>query len=161
MVMHWERHCKETDRTEVSLGPLVTLAVQLLVLELCRTLLACLLVLLAVGLLAAHVAVFDEAAGRAVLELDDVALVLAAVCTGFVATIATRRVVHCRSRLTAVCFAGKAVRIRVGELVGPAVPPPADAADFRPLGTLMPAEIYLDGADGLATHGAARPSDER
>ena len=45
------------------------MAVQSLVLEFCCTLLAGLLVLLAVGLLAVHAAVLDEAAGRAVLEL--------------------------------------------------------------------------------------------
>jgi len=48
----------------------VPLAVQSLVLEFCCTLLAGLLVLLAVGFLAVHAAVLDEAAGRAVLELD-------------------------------------------------------------------------------------------
>ena len=82
MVMHWERHCKETDRTEVSLGPLVTLAVQLLVLELGRALLACLLVLLAVNLLAFHAAVLHEEAGRAVLELGGISPFLATVRAG-------------------------------------------------------------------------------
>ena len=77
------------------LRPLVTLIVQLLVLELCGTLLACLLVLLAVGLLAVHAAVFDEAAGRAVLELDGVAPVLAAIGAGFFAvTLAGSHATH-------------------------------------------------------------------
>ena len=75
------------------------MTVQLLVLELCCASLACLLMQLAVGLLAAHAAVLDEAAGRAVLGLDGVASVLTAVGTGFVATIAIRRVVNLRSRL--------------------------------------------------------------
>ena len=53
--------------------------------------------LLAVGFLAVHAAVLDEAAGRAVFELDDVAPVLAAVGAGFVAiTLATHgHAVHC------------------------------------------------------------------
>ena len=51
---------------------LETLTVHLLVLQLSRTLLACLLVLLAVSPLAVHAAVLHEAAGRAVLELDGV-----------------------------------------------------------------------------------------
>ncbi|EJK53433.1 hypothetical protein THAOC_27137, partial [Thalassiosira oceanica] len=71
------------DRTEVHLWPLMPLTVQLLVLDLCRTLLACLLVQLAVGPLAVHAAVLDEAARRAVLELDAVAPLLAAVGAGF------------------------------------------------------------------------------
>ena len=54
----------------MSLEPLT---VQLLVLELCHALLARLLVLLAMGPLAVHAAVLDEAAGRAVLEPDGVA----------------------------------------------------------------------------------------
>ncbi|EJK53564.1 hypothetical protein THAOC_26975, partial [Thalassiosira oceanica] len=58
------------------------LAVQFLVLELCHALLASLLVQLAVGPLAVHAAVLDEAAGRAVLELDGVAPELAAVGAG-------------------------------------------------------------------------------
>ena len=62
---------------------LKTLAVQLLVPELCCTLLAGLLVLLAVCPLAVHAAVFHEAAGRAVLELDDIAPLLAAVGADF------------------------------------------------------------------------------
>ncbi|EJK74486.1 hypothetical protein THAOC_03830, partial [Thalassiosira oceanica] len=85
MFTHWQRNWKSTDRAEVTLGPLVSLAVQLLVLELCDTLLACLLVLLSVGPLAVHAAVLDEAAGRAVLELDGVAPLLAAVGAGLVA----------------------------------------------------------------------------
>ena len=57
----------------------MSLTVQLLVLYFGRALLACLLVLLAVGLLAVHATVHDEAAGIAVLELDRVAPMLAAV----------------------------------------------------------------------------------
>ena len=73
----------------------MSLAVQPLVLEFCCTLLAGLLVLLAVGLLAVHAAVLDEATGRAVLEFDDVTPVLAAVGAGFVATILARHALHC------------------------------------------------------------------
>ena len=102
MISKRQRNWQSADRAEVALRPLVSLAVQLLVLELCRPLLACLLVLLAVGPLAVHAAVLDEAAGRTVLELDGIAPVLAAVGAGFVATIAIRHVVHCRSRLMAV-----------------------------------------------------------
>ena len=69
----------------MSLRPLVPLAVQLLVLLLGRAFLACLLVDLAVGLLAFHAAIFDETAGRAVLELDAVVIALApAVGAGFI-----------------------------------------------------------------------------
>ena len=51
--------------------------------------------LLAVGLLAVHAAVFDEAAGRAVLELDGVAPVLAAIGAGFFAvTLAGSHATH-------------------------------------------------------------------
>ena len=66
----------------MSLQPLT---VQPLVLELCDALLAGLLVLLPMGPLAVHAAVFDEAAGRAVLELDGVASFLAAVGAGLIA----------------------------------------------------------------------------
>ena len=62
----------------------MSLTVQLLVLQFGRALLACLLVLLAVGPLAVHTAVFDEAAGRAVLELECAASVSSAVGAGFV-----------------------------------------------------------------------------
>ena len=79
MSFHSELNGQGTDRTEVSLHPLQPLTVQPLVLELCRTLLARILVLLAMSPLAVHAAVLDEAAGRAVLELDDVAPLLAAV----------------------------------------------------------------------------------
>ena len=65
------------------LRPLVALAVQLLVLQLGRALLACLLVELAVYLLAVHAAVLDEIAGVALLELDGVTPSLAAVGAGF------------------------------------------------------------------------------
>ena len=49
------------------------------------------------SLLAAHAAVLDEAAGRALLELDGVAPVLAAVGAGFnpVIFLAARHDVHC------------------------------------------------------------------
>ena len=60
----------------------MSLAVQLLVLELGRTLLAGLLVLLAMGLLTVRTAVSDEAAGRAALELDGGVAFLAAVGAG-------------------------------------------------------------------------------
>ncbi|EJK70080.1 hypothetical protein THAOC_08593, partial [Thalassiosira oceanica] len=70
--------------------------VQLLVLELSRALLACLLVLLAMGPLAVHATVLDEAAGRAALELDGVAPLLAAVGAGFAAIVHNRHAAHCR-----------------------------------------------------------------
>ena len=50
--------------------------------------------LLAVGLLTVHAAVLDEAAGRAVLELDGVAPLLAAVSAAFDATILDRNALH-------------------------------------------------------------------
>ena len=77
--------------------PLVSLealAVQPLVLQLCYTLLAHLLVLLAVGPLAVHAAVLDESAGRAALELDGVAPLFAAVGAGLFAIILDRHAVH-------------------------------------------------------------------
>ena len=83
MFVHREWHSKQTDRTKVSFRSLVTLAVQLLVLDLRRALLACLLVLLAVDLLAVDAAVFDEEAGRAVLQLDAVVSFFAAVGADF------------------------------------------------------------------------------
>ena len=79
MLIDWQRYRQRANRAVAPLRPLVSLTVQLLVLELCRPLLARLLVMLAVGPLAVHAAVLDEAAGRAVLELDGVAPVLAAV----------------------------------------------------------------------------------
>ena len=85
MIGHWQGYWQGADRTEVSLRSLLSLIVQLVALEFSCTLLACLLVLFAVGLLAVHAAVLDETAGRAVLELDGVVPVLAAVGAGFVA----------------------------------------------------------------------------
>ena len=82
MIVNRKWYCKETDRAEVILWSLVTLAVQLLVLELGHALLACLLVLLAMDLLAVHATVFHEEAGVAVLELDGVTAFLATVGTG-------------------------------------------------------------------------------
>ena len=79
MFRQWERYCKETDRAEMRLRPLVALAVQLLVLQLGRALFACLLVMLAMDLLAVDAAVFHKVAGRAVLQLDGVTPFLAAV----------------------------------------------------------------------------------
>ena len=88
MLWHWERDRQSADRAEFPFRPLVSSTVQFLVLELRFTLLlACLLVLLAVGLLAVHAAVFDEAAGRAALHLDGVAPVLATVGADFVVRI--------------------------------------------------------------------------
>ena len=81
--MDGERNRQGADWAEVSLRPIVSLTVQSFVLELCRTLLAYLLVLLAVGLLAVHAAVFDEAAGGAVLELDAFSPFLSAVGADF------------------------------------------------------------------------------
>ena len=92
MLTHWKRNRQSADLTEVPPRPLVPLTVQLLFFQLCCTLLAGLLVLLAVCLLAVHAAVLDESAGRAVLELDGVAPLLPAVGAGFIAIIA----VHCR-----------------------------------------------------------------
>ena len=39
MILHWKRNRQCADRAEVPLRPLVSLTVQLLLLELCRTLL--------------------------------------------------------------------------------------------------------------------------
>ena len=79
MLLHWQWNWQRANRAEVPLRPLVPLTVQLLVLQLCRPLLTSLLVMLAMNLLAVDATVLDEAAGRAVLEFDGVALVLAAV----------------------------------------------------------------------------------
>ena len=85
MLAHRQRYWQCTYRTEVTLRPLVAFSVQHLVLQLGRAFLACLLVLLAVGLLAVHAAVLDEETGRAVLELDAVVIALApAVGAGFI-----------------------------------------------------------------------------
>ena len=95
MLLHWQRNRQSADRAEVPLWPLVPLTLQLLVFQLCDTLLTSLLVLLAMYFLAVHAAVFYEAAGRAVLELDGAAPVLAAVRAGFVALVRNnRRAVH-------------------------------------------------------------------
>ncbi|EJK59051.1 hypothetical protein THAOC_20774, partial [Thalassiosira oceanica] len=91
MLIHRQRNRQSADRAEVPLRPLEPLAVQLLVLELGRALLARPLVLLAVGPLAVDAAVLDEAAGRAVLELDGVARVLSAVSTRFVSEVGVDR----------------------------------------------------------------------
>ena len=77
--MNWQ----SAERAKIFLWPFLPLRVQLLVLDLCCTLLAGCLVLLAMGLLAVHAAVLDEATCRAVLELDGIAGLLAAVCTDF------------------------------------------------------------------------------
>ena len=82
MIIHVKGNRQSAYWAEVPLHSLVSLTVQLLVLELCCGLPAGLLVLLAMGLLTVHATVFDESAGRAVLELDDVAPVLAAVGAG-------------------------------------------------------------------------------
>ena len=63
MFIHWKRDRQCAERAEVPLRPLVSLPVQLLVLELSRALLAGLLVQLAMGPLAVHAAVLDESAG--------------------------------------------------------------------------------------------------
>ena len=96
MLLHGKLNWQSTNWAEVPLRPVVSLAIQLLVLELCCALLACSLVLLAVGPLAVHAAVFHEAAGRAVLELDGLAPVFAAVGAGFVApiSISSRHTIH-------------------------------------------------------------------
>ena len=96
MLIHWEGYRQRADRAEVALRPLVSLIVQQLVLELRRTLLARPLVLLAMCLLTVHAAVLDEVAGIAVLELDGIAPVLAAVSAGFDAIIRAGggRIVH-------------------------------------------------------------------
>ena len=83
MIHPGKQYGQSADRAEVPLLSLVPLTVKLLVFELCHTLLARLLVLLAVGPLAVHAAVLDEAAGRAILELDGIAPVPAAVGAGF------------------------------------------------------------------------------
>ena len=94
MITGRQRDWQCADRTKVLLHPLLPLTVQLLVLQLCRALLAGLLVLLAVGLLTVNTAVLDEAAGRAALELDGVATELAAVGAAFDPTILNRNALH-------------------------------------------------------------------
>ena len=76
MLVHWKRDRQGADRAEFPLRPLVPLTVQLLVLQRFRTLLARLLMLLAVDLLAVDATVLDEAAGRAVPDLDGVVTAL-------------------------------------------------------------------------------------
>ena len=83
MATYGEGNRQGADRTKIPLLPLESMAVQLLVLEICRTLLAHLLVLLAVRLLAVHAAVLDEAARRAVLQPDRVTGDHAAVGAGY------------------------------------------------------------------------------
>ena len=68
MLLHPQGYRQRADRAEVSFGPLVTLAVQPLVLQLGRASLALLLVFAAVISLAVHAAVFDEETRRAVLQ---------------------------------------------------------------------------------------------
>ena len=103
MIIYVKGNWQSAYRTEVHLRPLVSLTVQLLVPELCGTLLACLLVLLAVGPLAVHATVLDETAGRAVLELDGVAPVLAAVGADIVAIVLDYGyAAHLRSKMTDV-----------------------------------------------------------
>ena len=102
MRLYRQRYGQGADQAEVTLRPLDPLAVQLLVLELGRTLFARLLVPLAVCLLAVHAAVLDEAAGRAVPELDGVAPVLTAVCAD-TCSFARRVVLHCRTGVGRLC----------------------------------------------------------
>ena len=59
MLACWHWYCKEADGADLPLRSLQPLAVQPLVLELGRALLACLLVDLAVGLLTVNTAVLD------------------------------------------------------------------------------------------------------
>ena len=95
----------------------MSLAVQLLVLELSNALLACLLVQLAVCLLAVNAAVFDEVAGIAALELDGAAVSLAAVCTDFI--ILSRHAVHHGSTILREDVAGlerKSERVQSGSV---------------------------------------------
>ena len=94
MLICWYWYGQSTDRAGVPLRPLESLAVQLLILELCCTLFAFRLVLLPVGPLAVHAAVLDEAAGRAALELDDIAHLLAAVGAGFDAIVQDGHAFH-------------------------------------------------------------------
>ncbi|EJK56537.1 hypothetical protein THAOC_23557, partial [Thalassiosira oceanica] len=79
-----QRYRQGADRAGIRLWSLVPLIVQPLVLEFGRALLTCLLVLLAMSLLAVHAAVLDEEAGRAVLELECVAPASTAVRAAFV-----------------------------------------------------------------------------
>ena len=104
MTLHRYGYRQSADRTEVTLRPLVSLTVQLLVLDLCLALLAGLPVLLAMGPLTVHAAVLDEVAGIAVLELDGVAPLLAAVGAGFDdVNLGNGYAAHCRTRLMAAC----------------------------------------------------------
>ena len=77
MLGHRQRYRQRAYRTEVALWPFVSLTVQPFLLQLGRSFLARLLVLLAVGPLTVQAAVPDETAGRAVLELDAVLAALA------------------------------------------------------------------------------------
>ena len=95
--MDGERNRQGADRADVSLRPLVSLRIKTLVLELGCALLACLLVLLAMGLLTVHAAVLDKAAGRAVLELHGVAPVLATVGARLVGIVHNRHAAHLHS----------------------------------------------------------------
>ena len=79
ILVHGYRNRQRAYRAEVLLRSLVSLIVQPFVLQFGRALLACLLMLLAMGPLAVHAAVLDEAAGRAGLELRRVAGLFAAV----------------------------------------------------------------------------------
>ena len=81
MLIRGQGNRQSADGAEVFLRQIMSLVVQFLVLEHCRTLLAGLLVLLAMGPLAVHAAVLHESTGRAALELDDLAPLLAAVGT--------------------------------------------------------------------------------
>ena len=93
------RQCAE--RAGVTLRPLESQAVQLLVLQLRGAFLTGPLVLLAVGPLAVHATILDEAAGSAVLELDGVAPVLTTVGADS-ATIAVAVILAIVDRLAAV-----------------------------------------------------------
>ena len=77
MLAHWEGNRQRAYRAKVSFRPLVPLPVQPFLPQLGGAFLADLLVLLAVGPLAVHAAVFNQAAGGAVLELDAVLAALA------------------------------------------------------------------------------------
>ena len=94
MLPHGKRNGQSAERAEVELMSLQPLAVQLLVPELSYAQLARLLVLLAMCFLTVHAAVLDEAAGIAVLELDVVAPVHAAIGAGRVAITVARHAAH-------------------------------------------------------------------
>ena len=70
MLIYKKRNRQRADRAKFSFRSLESLSVQPLVLQFDGAFLACLLVLLAVGPLTVHAAIFDEKTGRTFLQHD-------------------------------------------------------------------------------------------